>query len=758
MHMSQPIGERGRGVAGTTVGTLVTQPASQERQFMGGGGGGRGAGEDTMLETIMAAIAELTLDVKTVKADINSVKADINSVKADINSVKADINSVKADINSVRRELKEDINSVKADINSVSERVDELGEKFEAQNNGGVKVLDGVYDSVMNAEWSHVVVNCAEHDEKWLGMDVSDAKSEGQPQLWSGSQAHAPYDPEEPWEGDEVPGVSGKLVMVTLKSKKGWPYMPFDVVEGPMGPVETLTGYDGRHDAYIRKENFLVWHTVKEMLDKWLENKGIVRPFIVVGTPGIGKSFGTGSLLLYQLLHHPSDKLKVVAYFVRGEAYIFHKEGRRVVHYEEEKNAVKEINGMARNGIKGYAIYDICGESGGAGRLTDKWGIVLISSPNVNNFQKFKTKRPDTLSIYMNCYENVEFKAVLAWERHSQVAEGQINREDVNLEEDWKKVEDRIHMVGPLPRYVLGGEKRFFDRLRDVQSALYLVSRGDIKSLMKVMDRSREWHDDGTTHKLVRLVRHVDGKGKECRNQPTSVYVWKELQANIDATYLYKSEMYRILSDTMERGAYEFETAGLRVFMAWNVMGTLLKHLKHLPRGNEAMRCSVLSQRGAKGRMPTSFSQLTSDGQKQALAAGYLYRLPIPNFPLVDSFFVVEGTGAKTIVLLQVTKAQSHHTKKTTVRQFRKYMGNLFERWEETENYFNWEIIYIQHANSTAIYRRQDCFSPGGVANDTDIALWDNIHQYQLTLNAPIANLFLRRGVAPKACPAKRRR
>ncbi|CCD12241.1 hypothetical protein, unlikely [Trypanosoma congolense IL3000] len=143
-------------------------------------------------------------------------------------------------------------------------------------------------------------------------------------------------------------------------------------------------------------------------------------------------------------------------------------------------------------------------------------------------------------------------------------------------------------------------------------------------------------------------------------------------------------------------------------------------------------------------------SHFESDGPKRVLARCCLYKPLIPNFPLVDGFFVVEGKGPKTIVLLQVTKAQEHHTKKTTVHEFRNYMGKVFEDWERIEKDYSLEIIYIQHVDSTAIKKRLRCASSRYAANDTDLALWDRIHQYQVTLNSDIANEFISRSSDPR--------
>ncbi|CCD13912.1 unnamed protein product [Trypanosoma congolense IL3000] len=314
-------------------------------------------------------------------------------------------------------------------------------ETIRVGNAPGGEEVDGVYDAVYNARWSYVVMS-SEYDKKWLGMGVLRVSEGEQPHLWSEEQADAPYDPEEPWEGDVVPGVSGKLVMAVLSSQKGWPYTLFNASASEMASADVLRKYKDVHNAHlhIRKENVRVWHIIQKGLVEWLTGVKKVHPFIVIGTPGIGKSFATGSLLLYQLLHYKPEWLKVVAYFVREKAYIFHRKERRVVYYKKQQAAVDEIECMEKRGTVGYIIFDISGNSVIIGRLPDNWGIVLISSPNVKNFHEFAKQRQDTASIYMNCYEDAEFKAALVWDRHLRVAHNQIKLENANLGSDWEQL------------------------------------------------------------------------------------------------------------------------------------------------------------------------------------------------------------------------------------------------------------------------------------------------------------------------------
>ncbi|CCD16462.1 unnamed protein product [Trypanosoma congolense IL3000] len=474
-----------------------------------------------------------------------------------------------------------------------------------------------------------------------------------------------------------------------------------------------------------------------------MESGTVVHPFIVIGTPGIGKSFATGSLLLYQMLHYRSEDLKVVAYFVEGKAYIFHREERRVVYYKKQQVAVDEVEEMARKGVKGYIIFDMGGSDPIINHLPRSWGIVLITSPNAKKFHDFAKQRQDTLPIYTNCYEDVEFKAALVWERQSQVEKKQIKLEDVNIENDWEVLDKRIRMIGPLPRYALASEATYKKRVEEVTRAL-LLTPDDVGYYVRVLDNRDEWRKDGITHKLVKLVRcEVNGQ-LVCRNQTTSVHVRRELLKKLRQARLRKSLIYYVLRGAPEMCAGLLEELGLDIFMLREAVDTLVKYLKHLPHEKEVKRESVLNQRHAEGRVPTIVSEFASDGPKRELETGCLYKPELPNFPLVDGFFVVEGKGPKTIVLLQITRAKEHHTKRTTVHKFRDYMGKVFEDWENIEKSYTWEIIYVQHVDSTAIKKRQNCASSRYAANDTDLALWDRIHQYQVTLNSDIASDFIR--------------
>ncbi|KAH8604745.1 putative retrotransposon hot spot protein 4 (RHS4) [Trypanosoma vivax] len=93
-------------------------------------------------------------------------------------------------------------------------------------------------------------------------------------------------------------------------------------------------------DVVVRRESVRVWNIVRADLDAWLVRKErSPRSFVLVGSPGIGKSFGVGSHLLYELLHYAPGKLDVVTFLVREKIYIFYLpsggEAGRVERYDK---------------------------------------------------------------------------------------------------------------------------------------------------------------------------------------------------------------------------------------------------------------------------------------------------------------------------------------------------------------------------------------------------------------------------------------
>ncbi|PWU90947.1 putative retrotransposon hot spot (RHS) protein [Trypanosoma cruzi] len=117
-----------------------------------------------------------------------------------------------------------------------------------------------------------------------------------------------------------------------------------------------------------------------------------------------------------------------------------------------------------------------------------------------------------------------------------------------------------------------------------------------------------------------------------------------------------------------------------------------------------------------------------------------LYKPVAKNFPLVDGFFFMESPQ-KTLVGLQITTAGEHHTTASTVNLFNERLAEYFNGWEEFSEGLSWEIIYIQHADSTPMNGWQRCdvdnYDNVSPAENVIVAFWnENVHQYQVSVSS----------------------
>ncbi|CCD13205.1 unnamed protein product [Trypanosoma congolense IL3000] len=615
--------------------------------------------------------------------------------------------------------------------------------------------LEGVYDSVFNARWSYVV-RSNEYGEGTIGMGVLSVTPGEQPHLWSEAQASAPYDPVKSWEGDEVPGVRGKLVMMVLSSSKGWPCMPWHTLfdREPL----MLDEFVFSRDAYIRRSNLRAWHIVKKELDRWLAHgyAGLPLNFSVIGTPGIGKSFATGSVLLYQLLRYSSYDLRVVAYFVRGEAYIFNRAEGKALNCSEDA-ASTTIEEMANRGIKGYIIYDFHHDHYEVWRLPQSWGVILLASWSGSDYEKWCERRKGgVVPIITDCYDNAEFKAVLTWERYVQALRGvELGSRRDTIFNDWQMLKERIHVVGPVPQYVLTTERWFIVRANQVKSAVCDLRYENLDSFLNKVEEKNMWLKKHMVRNTLIIVRTFGDGQEDWKYCISSFYIWGQIHLMV-LENLSRSKFREYQLSPMEKCCAsmlgEEDTQAITLLSIMNQIAAYKDC--HPSVGNSSgHRTSVLTQVNALGRMPSAVSFFPR-GRAIPVELGQFYRPLIHNFPVVDGFFLVDAVGkgvslpegaevpTQTIVLLQVTGADFHHTTTSEVGRFRELMAQSFTNWREMENRFSYEMIYVQQADSTSITDRQRC-DRSGMADDKVIEeFWNRINHFQVAFDLPITEMF----------------
>ncbi|RNF01035.1 retrotransposon hot spot (RHS) protein, partial [Trypanosoma rangeli] len=196
-------------------------------------------------------------------------------------------------------------------------------------------------------------------------------------ELWEYTQTVCTFLP----VGDEEQFRPPRPRLMILSSEKRWPYSLNHAV-----PIT---------DCYINIEVHRVWKIVEGDLKGVFPPPDTDAPYmrrrLLVGTSGIGKSMAAGSYLLYQLLHYDATKLHVVVYcFGRDFAYLFDKRTRTVTIYEGESNIRGVMVNLAGSGMKGYIIVDMARhfqEPSNDVVPSPEWGIIMLSSPNENNFK-----------------------------------------------------------------------------------------------------------------------------------------------------------------------------------------------------------------------------------------------------------------------------------------------------------------------------------------------------------------------------------
>ncbi|EKF29583.1 retrotransposon hot spot (RHS) protein, putative [Trypanosoma cruzi marinkellei] len=291
--------------------------------------------------------------------------------------------------------------AVKAGVHNFTKNsLDAALEELRRQTTEAPTKLEGLYESVYDSRWHHVVeLPDGEKQKTGTGMEMKEGKPE---QSWTYKKVG---DILEKDDGAERSGAAPPRLMV-LTSDKGWPY----TLNAPQGPMK---------DFFINCEVDRVWQIVSSDLTKWFDNFDLsLNPSpmscLLIGTPGIGKSMAAGSYLLYQLLHYDIDKIQVVVHCFGDTAYVFNKITQTVTKYEGEITSKIVVRSFWQRGMKGYIIYDVARK----GTPPDTnfapasgWGMIVVSSPKVGNYDEWE-KQLTAKRIIMNCPAEMDVKAM----------------------------------------------------------------------------------------------------------------------------------------------------------------------------------------------------------------------------------------------------------------------------------------------------------------------------------------------------------
>ncbi|ORC84453.1 retrotransposon hot spot (RHS) protein [Trypanosoma theileri] len=549
-------------------------------------------------------------------------------------------------------------------------------------------VIEGVYESVYNATW-HYVQGVG---GRGFGMRV---KKGHPPQPWTdGEVLCCPILPFSEKSED------GRLEMMVLTSEKGWPCTEFSMRRSC--------------DIYVNREVMRVWHKILKNLDECFgkrvhAGKELI-PYVLIGTPGIGKSFAAGSFLLYQLLHYNAKELPVIAYFIRGGAYLFENdsEGGKVTWYENEEMAVSVVENFFKQGKenkekRGYIIYDVDEESRGPPKRLPPsgWGMIVITPPNAEKYKGWKNQKGAEW-IVLDCPFLIDIKAMCTWEKRNQSDE---------FEYYWEKIKERVNDIGPLPRYIFDGNA-YEERCSEVESALRGISKSNVSEYEKIMKLKGEWNDQSPSHKLLKICRQIDEDDRDNMKIRT---ITDEL---FDAIITHVGRFYQTPDPTSRhffRGASDlglFEEVGAMALLNGDFVAALAARMKIIqPPGGREGQPSVLQGRWSAPYPHTGYLFFPMDNKegKREIEINKLY-FHSHEFPLVKGFYIVIPPRGRTrLIGIRSVTAESREITAIAVADFKKQLESSFSGWAGVADIITWEIIFFHPQGGRQDGKWQKC-------------------------------------------------
>ncbi|PWU97390.1 putative retrotransposon hot spot (RHS) protein [Trypanosoma cruzi] len=581
-------------------------------------------------------------------------------------------------------------------------------------------ILKGYYESVYNASWHHVK-EVPDGDERkkagtGMGMKVEKGKPE---QSWTYKKVGYTLEKD---DGVEQSGKAPPRMMV-LTSDKGWPY--------------SWEEDEFIRDCHVNCEVERVWRIVEHYLTEWFSTRG--EPYftpgrlLLIGTPGIGKSMNAGSYLLYQLLHCDVEKLPVVVYVIGNETFLFEKTDKKVTKYMGGASIEHVLASLSLRGVNAYIIYDVAKDGRKPYPMPNSrvWGMIVVTSPNEDNFGAWEKHRSPK-RIIMNCPEKDDVKAMCVWMKRNEPTE---------QAGYWRNINRRMEEVGPILRYIFD-ESKYNGRVQSCKDTVCKLNRIDAEYYLH-FGTTQMLGGDKVSHKLVRIVRVRGVRNIESTfNGLMSPHLGNltlcklaELMPPNDFILLILAIKDDLLSKALEK--YSVFT-----FLSEAFVNAIIPKLRELKLEEDAPphRCALESRPHERPLKPLPLPLLENFKKKIEIESRVLYKPVAQNFPLVDAFFFMES-NPKTMVGLQITTASAHRTIPSTVNQFKEKMATYFNGWEEFSRDMSWEIIYIQHADSTPMTSWQRC-GPVNTDNLSDdekeiVAFWEKeVHQYQVSVSS----------------------
>ncbi|AAZ10615.1 retrotransposon hot spot (RHS) protein, putative [Trypanosoma brucei brucei TREU927] len=617
----------------------------------------------------------------------------------------------------------------------------------------GKSLEEKLYDYIYNATWSYVMSG---YNEEPLGMKVFDGRP---PRMWTKEEVDVSHTLET--MNEPLPR-HGNLEIAVLTSQVGWPYTSFQPQEKDYD-INHKKGveYVFKSDVYIRRETLRVWHKVEERLNKWLMGEVTVNPMfhVLIGTPGIGKSFSTAPFLLYKLLHYESSQLQIIIYVVRGKAYVFHKpKGGRagyVTFYSNYEQASTYIDHIVRDScgaedIKGYLIFVVDKDHHAPVKPPVDFSGIALSFPDARQFHEW-SKQNGATHIYINCdtLKDLEAIHISRWGKIAPAYKWSPSDAKEKIEREWQEIQARIRIVGPLLCHIVD-LRSYEKRAQAMQNTILKLERGDTEYFRSVIRNRAFWETHEASHKLVMVVRVKEEDFLLCdtyRCKPLSSCTGEAISDRLKPFIQEKSALVSELLSNRTLAAYRFKQSGIEVLSHEDALIELAKELRGLSLSEDQIPQSVLQVL----QEPRLIGPSIVVPEDVPIVAGteiqymILCKPQSGNFPVVDAFFFVENQ--KTFVGLQFTISDKQYCSTSGLFKMKKYLRSYFKHWDNFSNDMVWEIIYVQRVDSEKITKPQCCegtIEGEGQNNKVEERFWrEKVRQFSVSLSNHITALYV---------------
>ncbi|RNC47098.1 retrotransposon hot spot (RHS) protein [Trypanosoma cruzi] len=494
---------------------------------------------------------------------------------------------------------------------------------------------------------------------------------------------------------------------MVLTSDKGWPYS------------WNLKGVESTRDCYLNCEVERVWQIVKGDLTEWFSShRGTYFTpgrHVLIGTAGIGKSMNAGSYLLYQLLHYDVEQLPMVAYFIGSQSFLFDKITKTVSLYMDDPRIEDVVNIFSLRGVKGYIIYDVAlaSRQPPAGLPCKGRGMIVVTPPDKNEYERW-TKKMDAIEIVIDCPEENDVRAMCIWMKRNRPLQEQAGY--------WEEVRGRMNNVGPILRFIFD-KQAYDDRIKACQQAVDGSTASELERNLGI-GCCYSPIDSELSRKLVRVVRVRRGNSIESPlNVLISPHLEREILSRLENEMKQSDFIFFVLRFWDYAPPYIIEKYAVSAFLNEDFLRAIRLKIRELrpPGRREPHSCALKEHSDKSFTRKEVLPPPERLSNPVAMDHWVLYEPKVQNFPLVDGFFFVDS-NPMTLVGLRMATAGGHHTTASTVRQFTERLAAYFNGWEELSRDMSWEIIYVQHADSTPMNGWQRC----DVVNSNNVSEEEN--------------------------------